>query len=142
MLRRARGLTAAVIALSLIAVPASAVPVLVGTTHTVCASGCNFATIQGAIDAPGTVDGDTILVKDGTYDEDVNVSKSVTLQSENGPATTKIRGVYGGDGATVRFSAPAVVVDGFTITRIVTVWDPPMTDPQPNSAGVAVIGQA
>ena len=38
-----------------------------------------FATIQAAIDDPGTVDGDIIQVAAGTYIENVIVSKSVTI---------------------------------------------------------------
>ena len=39
------------------------VPVF-STSYTVCASSCDYTTIQGAIDSAST--GDTILVKDGT----------------------------------------------------------------------------
>lgn len=48
-------------------------------THTVCASGCDFTTIQAAIDDAGTADGDTIAVGPGTYTENVNVTKELTI---------------------------------------------------------------
>src|SRR4051794_3351457 len=139
MLRRARGLKAAVTASSLLAVLAMAAPAYAATTHTVCASGCDFTTIQAAIDDPGTVDGDTVQVKDGTYDEDVNVTKSVVLTSQNGPATTTISGLLGGPrGATVTVGASGIAIDGFTITRDQTDF----TNAGLNTAGVAIQGQA
>src|SRR3954465_3281161 len=96
MLRRARGLKAVLIVSSILASLAVAAPAFAASTHSVCASGCDFATIQAAIDDVGTRGGDTILVKDGTYDEDVSVTKSLTVKSENGAATTTIRGPIGG----------------------------------------------
>ena len=36
--------------------------------------------------------GDTIIVHDGTYTENVNVNKELTIKSENGYATTKVHG--------------------------------------------------
>ncbi|MDK2938265.1 MAG: hypothetical protein PWQ51_429, partial [Methanolobus sp.] len=41
---------------------------------------CNYTTIQAAVD--NSIDGDTIIVTDGTYNENVVVDKSVTLRSE------------------------------------------------------------
>src|SRR4051794_12382339 len=145
MLRRACGLRAALIVSSILASLAVAAPAFAASTHSVCASGCDFATIQAAINDVGTVDGDTILVKDGTYDEDVSVTKSLTVKSENGAVTTTIRGPIGGAGpdagTTVKVNASGVVVDGFTITRLgdnTTDWN----NTNLNTAGVAVQGQA
>jgi parallel beta-helix repeat protein len=45
----------------------------------------DFAEIQDAIDAPGTVDGHTIVVDAGTYYEAVFVNKLLTLQGEGLP---------------------------------------------------------
>jgi parallel beta-helix repeat protein/predicted outer membrane repeat protein len=85
----------------------------------------DFATIQGALDA--CVDGDTVIVRDGTYtgdgNRDINFSgKAIVLMSENGPEVTTIdcqgspsvlyRGFtfYSGEDANT-------VVRGFTITN-------------------------
>src|SRR5438552_2871259 len=49
------------------------------TTYSVCSSGCNFTTIQGA--ANTAVAGDTVIVHDGTYSEDVYLGHSGTSSS-------------------------------------------------------------
>lgn len=99
------------------------------------------AVIQnGFTDGDGTVaqDGDTILVKSGTYNEDVAVTKAVTLQGA-GAGTTTILGKKGGDIAGVRISASNATIAGFTITRDgnnLTDWN----DATLNSAGIAIQG--
>ncbi len=50
---------------------------------TVCASGCGFTTIQGAISDSTTNDGDEILVSPGTYGE-ISVSKRLTIEGQPG----------------------------------------------------------
>jgi parallel beta-helix repeat protein len=100
--------------------------------------GLYYATIQAAIDA-ATV-GDTINVAAGTYDEDVNVNKSVSLIGA-GASSTTLRGIIGGDGATVRVNASNVTIAGFTITRLgnnLTDWN----NAGLNSAGIAIQGTA
>ena len=47
-------------------------------TITVCASGCDYTTIQAAVDAAAT--GDTISVAAGTYTGNVTIGKAVTLE--------------------------------------------------------------
>ena len=42
------------------------------TTHTVCASGCDFTTIQAAVTAAAEYD--TVYVYNGTYTENVNIA--------------------------------------------------------------------
>ena len=53
---------------------------------TVCkGGGCAYDTIQAALDNAGS--GDTVLVKDGTYEENIEWPgvDGIILQSENGP---------------------------------------------------------
>lgn len=97
------------------------------------------ATIQHAINQ--SVDGDTVNVAAGTYDEDVNINKNDLSLLGAGPGVSIIRGVIGGDVATVRIAANGVTVAGFTITRLgnnTTDWN----NPGLNSAGIAIQGQA
>jgi hypothetical protein len=57
-------------------------------TWTVCASGCAYTSIEAAIAAPTTLNGDTLEIVAGTYTEPgINVSKSLTLQGESAATT-------------------------------------------------------
>lgn len=77
-----------------------AVSISFGDVHYVAISGGNVApytnwttaaiNIQAAIDEASS--GDIILVSNGTYSGAINVTKSVTVQSVNGPSTTTILG--------------------------------------------------
>ncbi|WP_208539364.1 right-handed parallel beta-helix repeat-containing protein, partial [Algihabitans albus] len=69
----------------------------------------NYLTIQEAID--NADEGDTILVKDGTYGP-VVIDKSVTLLSENGPEGVTIQGAGVSQGSAVRIAAG---VEGVTL---------------------------
>ena len=75
----------------------------------------NFPTIQAAIN--GSNNGDTIIVRQGTYVENINYSgKAITVVSELGPRLTIIDG--GKAGSVVSFAmgeGPTSVLDGFTI---------------------------
>jgi parallel beta-helix repeat protein/VCBS repeat-containing protein len=117
-----------VLACAAFAAPASAVT-------TVCSSGCDATTIQGGVNAAPP--GDTVTVAAGTYDEDVTVNKTLTLQGAGADSTT-IRGPMGGGTSTVHVSAPDVVIDAFTVTRAgnnTTDWDNNL-----NTAGISVQG--
>ncbi len=78
---------------------------------------------------------DTVLVKAGTYNEDVTVSTAgVTVQGEN-YATTTVVGPVGGSGSTVYVNVPNVTITGFTITRAgnnAAAWNTAL-----NTAGIA-----
>jgi PKD repeat protein len=75
----------------------------------------HFASIQEAIDSPGMVAGDTIIVRDGVYYENISFTEQpLTVRSENGAATTIIDG--GGSDAVAYFESDAVL-EGFTITN-------------------------
>ena len=47
------------------------------------------AGIQWAVD--NATDGDTIIVRDGTYSENIDVNKRLTIKSENGSAKTIVQ---------------------------------------------------
>jgi len=49
----------------------------------------DYPTIQAAVDAASS--GDTIIVRDGTYSENVDVNKSLTIQSENRADSTIVQ---------------------------------------------------
>jgi uncharacterized protein (DUF2345 family) len=102
-------------------------------------TGETFCTIQSAIDDAQTLGGHTITVSAGTYNEDVNVTKSVTISGADA-STTIVSGPKGGGNATFRVSASGVIIENFTITRDgnnTTDWN----DPTLNSAGVAIQSQ-
>ncbi len=67
--------------------------------------------IQAAINNAST--GDNIIVKDGTYTEDLDVDKQLTLESENGSANCIIDGNY--SGTAVKLSADGINFIGFTV---------------------------
>ena len=110
----------------------SVLPVHNSTTDTY------YITIQEAIDAASV--GDTINVAAGTYDEDVTVSKSLSLIGE-GASSTTVRGIIGGSTTTVQITASNVTIAGFTITRLgnnLTDWN----NAGLNMAGIAIQGTA
>ncbi|MCP3932051.1 MAG: T9SS type A sorting domain-containing protein [Bacteroidetes bacterium] len=60
---------------------------LIATTHTVCASGCDFVTITDAIAAASS--GDIIDIQDPIHtEENINVSKNLTIQGQGQTTTT------------------------------------------------------
>ncbi len=75
----------------------------------------NYATIQAAID--GVANGDTIMVRPGTYQENLYISKPLDLISTDGPEVTVIDG--GAKGRVIYYYGdPAYgTLDGFTITN-------------------------
>jgi PKD repeat protein len=71
--------------------------------------------IQSAVDTATA--GDTICVKDGTYNENVDVNKRLTIRSENGTASTTIQGADSDEFAFV-VTADYVNITGFTVTEV------------------------
>lgn len=100
-------------------------------------TGKSYCSIQAAINDPLTVNGHTITVSAGLYNEDVSINKQVTLLGA-GYASTTISGPIGGGGATIQVAAAGVVVDGFSITRDGN--NPADWNGALNVAGIAVQG--
>ena len=71
----------------------------------------DYAKIQWAVDNASA--GDTIVVRDGIYHENVVVNKQLTIKSENGSKNC----VVDGGGSTVfTLIADGIKIEGFTIT--------------------------
>jgi parallel beta-helix repeat protein len=73
----------------------------------------DYPTIQAAIDAASP--DDTLIVKDGTYTENVDVTKRLTIKSENGAEVTIVRAAISDD-YVFEVTADNVTISGFTIT--------------------------
>jgi parallel beta-helix repeat protein len=89
-------------------------PVFAATTwHVDDSGGADFTTISAAV-ASSTA-GDTIIVKDGTYNENVVVNKTLTVKSENGFATTFVQAASASADVFL-VTAAGVTIDGFTVS--------------------------
>lgn len=77
--------------------------------------GEDFTTIQEAIDDGGTVNGNTICVADGTYDENVNINKEITLLGDGAANTSVINAQGGNETAAVSVMADNVTIQGFEL---------------------------
>jgi parallel beta-helix repeat protein len=82
-------------------------------------TGLNYASIQAAIDANETLDGQTILVDAGTYSENVVVDKALSLVGENAN-TTVVDG--GGLDTVINVAVDGVNVSGLTIQHSGSQW--------------------
>ena len=78
----------------------------------------DYPTIYEAVE--NTKTGDTIIVRDGTYTENINVSKQLTIKSENGSANCIVDA--GGSGSTFTLSADGVTIEGLTIKGGIRVF--------------------
>jgi len=75
-----------------------------------------YSTIQAAVDAASP--GDTIIVRAGTYTENVDVNKSLTIRSENGAEATIVRPADP-NWYIFHITASFVTLNGFTIERAI-----------------------
>lgn len=80
------------------------------------AGNCNenpcYTTIQNAVDAANA--GDTVIVKDGTYEENVVVNKKLSIMSEGGPKNCVVQ-VSDSNKDGFLLKADNVTIKGFTI---------------------------
>src|SRR5205085_8513977 len=76
----------------------------------------NYCTIQSAINDPLTLNGHTITVDAGSYNEDVTINKQLTLLGA-GIGSSIVSGPSGGSVTTMFVTSSNVIIDGFTITR-------------------------
>ncbi len=83
-----------------------------GTTRTVCSSGCDYTSIQTAVNAANS--GDTIEVQAGTYTENVDITKSVNLIGA-GASVTTVNAASSSD-HVFEVTADSVNISGFTVT--------------------------
>jgi hypothetical protein len=98
-----------------------AVPSVTGTTHNVGAAIASpYDTIQNAINAATTLDGDSLFLVDATYTitSVINVNKSITIEG-NEPGTTTIQKIVatGGSDNMMNVTAPYVVLKNFKIIQ-------------------------
>jgi len=93
------------------------VGVLIGDsgTLTVCARGCDFASIQAAIDTAKS--GDIIEVRAGSYQENVIIRKTLTMKGEDASKVTLVSKAEGKPVVLIEGDkAVSVTLSGFTIT--------------------------
>lgn len=77
-----------------------------------------FKTIQYAVNDGRVGNGDTINVAAGTYNEDIQIDKGLTIQASEGADNTTIRGSgVGSSYYMIRISHSDVTFYGFTVTN-------------------------
>ena len=72
----------------------------------------NYATIRAAVYAANA--GNTIIVRDGTYTENVRIGKRLTVRSENGSERTTVQ-AWSSDDHVFEVAADFVNISGFTV---------------------------
>jgi parallel beta-helix repeat protein len=107
------------IALVTLAILVAIGTVVSGTTITVCDTGCNTTNIQTGLDL--AVDGETVFVHSGVYNESVVVYNSVNLVGEDMTSTILEGELACDDGGTfpevIRVLADNVNIEGFTVRK-------------------------
>jgi parallel beta-helix repeat protein len=103
---RSRPLKLAALALLVLGLGLGTPVGLAQRTITVCPQGCQYAKIQEAINAAS--EGDTIQVKAGTYQENLQIIKRLTLQGEGKDKVTI-------QGTVTILSTKLVTLSGFTV---------------------------
>ncbi|MFQ6071846.1 MAG: nitrous oxide reductase family maturation protein NosD [Methanosarcinales archaeon] len=78
----------------------------------------DYSTIQSAVNA--AINGDTIIVRDGTYTENIKITKSLTIRSENGSASTIVQPLNKSDNV-FKITGDYVKIIGFTIEGVL-IW--------------------
>jgi hypothetical protein len=97
----------------IIEVTATPLPTPAPVTATVCASNCDFATIQAAIDDVHTITGSTINVTDAIHTEaNIVVNKDVTIQGVGADSTI----VQAHDSVDAAAGRVFYITDGATVT--------------------------
>ena len=79
----------------------------------------DYTKIQWAVDNASA--GDTIIVRDGTYVENVDVNKRLTVRSENGSALTIVQAANPDD-HVFEITTDSVNISGFAITGTAETW--------------------
>ena len=83
-------------------------------TITVCHSGCDYTSIQAAVDAADS--GDTIEVHSGTYYENVDVNKTLILKGVDTGSGKPVVDAGGNDSA-ITLSVDGITLEGFKATN-------------------------
>jgi parallel beta-helix repeat protein len=93
----------------------------------------DYPTIQEAVDAAS--DGDTITVREGTYNENVDVTKQLTIISENGADSTTVTAADEED-HVFYVTAEYVTIDGFTVTGATGMDESQANEEEKGRAGI------